>query len=98
MWLNQLLHQLPVSTTGTPILYEDNNGCILLANHPVFHSRTKHIDVRHHFLRQHLTAGSFNLVHVGTNQMAADMLTKPLGKVKFLQLCELLGLKSLTSL
>ncbi|GMF00163.1 unnamed protein product [[Candida] boidinii] len=32
LWLKQLLHQLPVSTTGAPILYEDNNGCILLAN------------------------------------------------------------------
>lgn len=94
LWLKQLLNQLPVNTTGTPILYEDNNGCILLAGHPVFHSRTKHIDVRHHFLRQHLADGSFELIHVGTNHMAADMLTKPLAKVKFAQLCELLGVKT----
>ncbi|OWB64646.1 hypothetical protein B5S29_g5835 [[Candida] boidinii] len=97
LWLRQLLNQLPVNTTGTPLLYEDNNGCILLASHPVFHSRTKHIDVRHHFLREHLAAGSFNLVHVGTNHMAADMLTKPLGKIKFLQLSTLLGVQKVAS-
>ncbi|GME82246.1 unnamed protein product [[Candida] boidinii] len=96
LWLRQLLQQLPVHTTGNPILYEDNNGCILLAAHPVFHSRTKHIDVRHHFLREHLAKGDFDLVHVGTNHMAADMLTKPLGKVKFVQLCQLLGVKGIT--
>ena len=47
------------------------------------HQRTKHIDIRHHFLRELITEGIAELLHHPTDQMPADALTKDLGKVKF---------------
>jgi hypothetical protein len=55
---------------------EDNQGCIKLAENPVVHGRSKHIDVRYHFIRERVGCCS-------TNDMVADILTKPLDREKF---------------
>lgn len=59
-------------------LYVDNKGAKALAKNPEHHSRTKHIDAQHHFIRECVAWGVFTVHHVGTKQMIADMLTKPL--------------------
>lgn len=61
----------------------DNQGSIALANNPVFHARTKHIDIQHHYIRDEITAGRIKLVYVPTTSMIADGLTKPLSHIKF---------------
>jgi hypothetical protein len=74
-----------------PILCDNQSTCTI-ANTDAISSRTKHIDVRHHFIRQHLNDGSFNTIWIPTNDMTADILTKPLLSTLFLRHRENLGL------
>ena len=61
----------------------DNQGSIALAHNPVFHARTKHIDIQHHYIRDEVAAGRINLTYVPTSEMIADGLTKALTHAKF---------------
>ena len=61
----------------------DNESAIKLTNNPVQHSRTKHIDIRHHFLRDHEAKGDIALQHVSTDGQLADIFTKPLDESRF---------------
>ena len=61
---------------------------------PVFHNRTKHIDVRHHFVREIIEPGSIILEHVATEDIPADVLTKALNKMKHEHCTKLLGLST----
>ena len=61
-------------------MYEDNQGFISLAKDPVFHSRTKHIDIKFHFLREKVEEGIIELEYMPTDQMVADGLTKYSGE------------------
>ena len=65
------------------LLLCDNESVIKLANNPVNHSRTKHIDIRHHFLRDHEAKGDIALSHVSTDKQLADIFTKPLDEQRF---------------
>ena len=60
----------------------DSNGALDLARNAQFSQRTKHIDIRHHFIRDHLEKGDISLQYLPTDAMTADILTKPLDKVK----------------
>ena len=62
---------------------EDNQSTIQMALNQASTARTKHIDVRHHFIKQHLTQGSVSLQYVPTASQAADCLTKSLDRVRF---------------
>lgn len=64
------------------VIKNDNMGAQKLAANPVFHSRTKHIDIRHHFVRDILTKGQITIEHVPTTEMTADILTKCLTRAK----------------
>lgn len=70
----------------------DNQGSIDLANNPVLHARTKHIDIQHHFIWDEITAGRIKLLYVPTTEMIADGLTKPLSHIKFYRFIEQLRL------
>ena len=64
-------------------LLRDNEIAIKLGNNSVQHSRTKHIDIRHHLLRDHEAKGDIALCHVSTDKQLADIFTKPLDEQKF---------------
>ena len=64
-------------------IYEDNQGYIALVKNLEFHKRTKHIDIRYHFIREYVESKQVNIVYISTNDMIADILTKPLGSTKF---------------
>ena len=72
-------------------LYEDNQGAIAFAKNPVAHARTKHIDIRYHFIREQVQKGVVDLKFIGTRDMIADIFTKPLPKEQFRKLLLLLG-------
>ena len=74
----------------------DNTSSINVSKNPVHHSRTKHIDVRHHFLRDHVEKGNAMLTHVRTEEQVADIFTKGLSREPFQQLRVLLGLISMS--
>ena len=58
----------------------DNTSAINISKNPIQHSRTKHIDIRHHFLRDHVQIGDISLEFVDTNNQLADIFTKPLNE------------------
>jgi hypothetical protein len=81
IWLRRLLLELGFPQQITTI-FEDNQSTIALAKNPVHHQRTKHIDVRHHFVREQVEIGSIQLEYIPTTDMIADALTKALPRPK----------------
>lgn len=83
IWLARLLADLLGGEPEKVLLKVDNQSAISLSKDPVFHERSKHIDLPYHFVREKVEAGSIDIEHVGTDEQLADILTKSLGKVKF---------------
>ena len=63
---------------NTPMLYCDNKSAEALASNPKYHSRTKHIVLDLHFVREHIAKKEFAVEHVSSSDQLADVLTKPL--------------------
>nr|AAN05371.1 Putative retroelement [Oryza sativa Japonica Group]AAP53179.1 retrotransposon protein, putative, Ty1-copia subclass [Oryza sativa Japonica Group] len=85
LWMKQILLDYGISFTKTPLLC-DNDSAIKIANNPVQHSRTKHIDIRHHFLRDHVVKSDIVISHIRTEDQLADIFTKPLDETRFCKL------------
>jgi hypothetical protein len=75
-------------------IYEDNQGSIALAKNPEFHKRTKHIDIRCHFVREKVEGGQVVLQYCSTKDMKADLMTKPITAVQFESLRSKLGIQA----
>jgi len=82
LYMKQTLLDYGVVLDKVPLLC-DNESVVKLANNPVQHTRTKHIDIRHHFLRDHVAKGDISLENVGTENQLADIFTKPLDEARF---------------
>jgi hypothetical protein len=82
LWMKQTLRDFGCEFNKIPLLC-DNESAIKLVNNPVQHSRTKHIDIRHHFLRDHEAKGDIELFHVSAEKQLADIFTKPLDEIRF---------------
>ena len=82
IWMKQMLTDYNVKQEILT-LFCDNKSAIDLAKNPVQHSRTKHIDLRHHFIRELVEEKSLILEHVSTERQLADIFTKPLDTNKF---------------
>ena len=89
VWLKRLSTDFSVSTQSISISV-DNQSSISLAKNPVFHRQTKHIDIRHHFVRDCLKSPNFSLSYVPSGRNTADILTKPLSSQKFIPLRNIL--------
>ena len=76
----------------------DNTSAINLSKNPILHSRTKHIEIRHHFLRDHVQKGDCILEFVDTKNQLVDIFTKPLPKENFFAIRRELGLIDLNNL
>jgi hypothetical protein len=74
-------------------IYADNRGAQALARNPEFHAKAKHIQLSVHFQREKIENGQVELVHVATEEQAADGFTKPLNTAKFKRWVELLNLQ-----
>lgn len=91
LWLQRMLIDLDV-TIKKPGLHLDNQGAMKLTKNPEFHKRTKHIEVRYHFIREKFDEGCFELRYVSTKEQIADIFTKPLSKHKFQYFRKLMGM------
>jgi hypothetical protein len=95
VWLRHLLYALRKShvyTEKPTTIYADNQGSINLSANPIFHSRTKHIQVRYHAIREYIENNEIRVQFIPTDRMLADGLTKGLDHVKFARMIEGLGL------
>ncbi|WVZ62398.1 hypothetical protein U9M48_012154 [Paspalum notatum var. saurae] len=85
LYMKQTLKDYGVELSRIPLLC-DNESAVKLTKNPVQHSRTKHIDIRHHFIRDHVAKGDILLRNVGTKEQLADIFTKPLDESNFCRL------------
>lgn len=93
IWLQRLLDTFGIITGSAIMVHEDNQGAIDLAINDGHHARTKHIDIRYHFIRYHVQAENIKIVHCPTARQIADVLTKPLTRAVFTRLIELMGMR-----
>lgn len=77
LWMIQTLQDYGIKCSNVPILC-DNTSTLDISKNSVLHSCTKHIEVRHHFLRENIAKGLIKLVFVRTENQLADIFTKPL--------------------
>lgn len=94
VWLRHLLAELLPRRNIDPIFYMDNQSAIRLVKNPEFHKRTKHIDVKYHFIREKYEEKLFVLEYMPTENQIADIMTKSLAKQRFQCLREMMGIVS----
>jgi hypothetical protein len=85
LWMRQTLRDYGYKLTKVPLLC-DHESAIRMADNPVEHSRTKHIAIRYHFLRDHQQKGDIEIAYVSTKEQLADIFTKPLCEETFTKL------------
>ena len=91
-WLKGLLACLGVVHASAVQVYSDSQSALHLAHNPVFHERTKHIEIDCHFIRDAIRDKTVVASHVSTSSQLADIFTKPLGKQQFETLIRKLGI------
>ena len=95
VWLRQLLSDLKNKPTGPTLILEDNQAAICMAKNAQYHGRAKHIDIKYHFIREHVANAAVKLQYCRTEEMIADIFTKGLGAVQFVKLRKMLGVSSM---
>ena len=88
----RLIGEMLNTDVRPPRLLVDNKSAISLSKNPVFHDRSKHIELRYHFIRECVEEGRIDIDYICTNDQLADVLTKALGRLKFLELRGRIGM------
>ncbi len=93
MWLKSLIQEVDKNAKNEPIIiFEDNQSTITFAKNPIQSERTKHIEVRHHYIRQKVAEGKIEVKYMPTEEQIADIFTKSLCRVKHEKFTRALGL------
>jgi hypothetical protein len=92
LWLRKLLLGLFGQELEATVIHCDNQSCIRLSENPVFHDRSKHIDIRYHFIRDCVQRGVVRLDYIQTDDQMADIFTKALSRQKFEKFRDKMGL------
>ncbi|XP_038875065.1 uncharacterized mitochondrial protein AtMg00810-like [Benincasa hispida] len=95
LWVEQLLHELSVPLIHPSLIYCDNEATVHIAENPVFHERTKHIDC--HFVRDHIVRDNVKLLPIRSHLQLADIFTKALPKTLFSSLLSKMGILDITT-
>jgi transposase InsO family protein len=96
-YFRKLCKEIKLKIREPITMMEDNNSCIKIAQNDEFHQRTKHIDVKYHFIREAIENGIVQIKRVDSKENIADIFTKPLARVLFERLRESLGVRSFRS-
>ena len=83
VWMRELVSDLEYSPINSTVIFEDNQSAILMAKNPQYHGRTKHINIKYHFIWEQVANGTICLKYCKTENMLADLLTKGVGPEKF---------------
>ena len=96
VWMKHLMTDLHIEILEKPVcIYEDNQSTICIAKNHQYHGRSKHIDIKFHFTRDQVLSGNIELKYCKSEDMIADIFTKPLSGPQFKRLRELLGLTAI---
>jgi hypothetical protein len=98
LWLRNLLTDLFDHEMDPTIIHCDNQSCVKLSENPVFHDRSKHIEIKYHYIRDMVQRKVVHVQYLPTHEQIADIFTKPLAKTKFEYFRERLGLVESASL
>lgn len=96
LWLWKLFGALFEHVLDKTEIYYDNTSGIRLAENPMFHDKSKHIEIKYHYIRDMVQRGAVGLHHIVIDYQITNILTKPLLKGKFLVSIEQLGLMDMT--
>ena len=88
VWLRRFLADLKALPEDPTIIMEDNQGAIALAKNPFAHAKTKHIDIKYHYIHETIQEGLITLCYCPRNEMIAGLFTKGLPKGRFQSLHE----------
>lgn len=83
VWFHQLLNDLHINHFSPSLLFCDNTAAIHIATNPIFHEKTKHIELDCHFIREKVVVGTVKLMPIRSNLQLADVLTKALPTSSF---------------
>ena len=92
IWIMRILETIGFKEQKLILILCDSNSAIKLSENPVFHGKSKHIDVRFHFLRDLVREGKIKLSHCSTQNQIADIMTKPLKLEQFVKIRSMLGM------
>jgi hypothetical protein len=98
IWLRNLISDLFDQISYSTIIHCDNKSSIRLSEHPMFHERSKHIEIKYYFIRDKVQEGEVKLQYIPTNEQTIDILTKPLSRIKFAYFREKMGIVEITPL
>jgi hypothetical protein len=76
------------------LIHCDNQSCVKLTKNPLFHDRYKHIEIKYHYIRDMVQRGVVELQYISTDEQIANILTKPLSRVKYEYFRNKLGVMS----
>ena len=91
VWLRKLMSDLFDQQLDATCIYCDNQSCVKLSKNSVFHDKLKHIEIKYHYIRDMVKRGVVKLQYVVMDEQIADVLTKPLARVKLEYFREKLG-------
>ena len=95
IWLQGVLSELTGEKPKKITLRVDNKSAIQLMKNPVFHGRSKHINIRYHFIRECIENKQIQVDHISGEMQKADILTKALPRIKFIEMRNLIGVEDL---
>jgi hypothetical protein len=98
VWLRKLLTDLFDHEMDSTIIHCDNQSCVKLSENPVFHDKSKHIEIKYHYIRDMVQRKAVHVQYLPTHEQIADIFTKPLARTKFEYFRERLGLVENASL
>ena len=83
VWLRKLVSDLFGTSLEPVVIHCDNQSCIKILENPMFHDRSKHMEMRYHYVRDMVQRRAISLGYISTDEQTADVLIKPLSKTKF---------------
>ena len=93
VWLRHLVEEMGNPDQEAPVIFEDNQGAIAAAHNPVFHRRTKHIQIRYHYVCEAVAEEIIKAIYCPSSELTADIFNKAIPKDQFELLRAKMGLE-----
>ena len=98
MWLRKILGGLLNVNLEPTVIKCDNQSCIKLSKNPMFHDKSKHIEMKYHFIRDMVQKGIVKHKYIDTDEQIEYVMTKPLSLMKFRHFRDMIGMEENVSL